>query len=380
MVFLRRERELTPYRLGLGLVEALGVSAVESIADIQRSDNALCASNVQYKPRHSQLAKRQSPTFMRGVCSHLLEQLAVKALHFSPDSVFARCERIELQDGTRCALKPSLSEYYPGRFTRVSPAAVELHVSLDLLTEQPCEITLTPDVHSEAQNSPALEWLNNALVMGDRVDFKKAYLRAVAHHGGSFIIKGKANMAPTIITALTDDGVKRKRGENKSLKDIRAKLLKSKTMDMDVQWPDKAEAIESRMRVSWNKQTKAYQSLLTNLPRDEFSVQQVMEAYCLRWQIELSFQQWKSYANLHAFGTRNRAIAEGLIWASLCSAIMKRYCAILAQALTSSPLSTREAAVCLRHVLPAIFLRSIESLAHADTTRATGFEVLGEER
>ena len=56
-------------------------------------------------------------------------------------------------------------------------------------------------------------------------------------------------------------------------------------------------------------QTKAYQTLMTNLPRDEFSVQQVMDAYRLRWQIELLFKEWKSYANLHAFGTSNPAIA-----------------------------------------------------------------------
>ena len=367
--FCRRERELTPYRLCLGLVEAMGVSQVVRIADIQRSYNALRAGNVQYKPLHNQLAKPQFPTFMRHVCTHLLQQLTVKALHFSPGSAFARFKRIELQDGTSFALKPSLSEYYPGRFTRYSPAAVELHVSLDLLTEQPREITLTPDVHSEAQYLPAPESLNNCLVMGDRGYFKKDYLRDVAHHGGSFIIKGKANMSPTIIAAWTDDGVSRKRWENKSLKAIRAKLLKSKPMDMDVQWPDKAGVISCRMIVSWNPQTKAYQYLLTNLPRNEFSVQQVTDAYRLRWQIELLFKEWKSYANLHAFGTSNPAIAEGLIWASLCAAIMKRYCAIMAQTLSSSPLSTRKAAMCLRHVLPAIF-RALLNHSRTLTQRA----------
>ena len=295
--------------------------------------------------------------FIRGLCTHLLRQLAVNALHLSPDSVFARFERIELQDGTSFALKPILSESYPGRFTRVSPAAVEVHVSLDLLTEQPREITLTSDVHSEAQYMPAPESLNNCLVVSDRDYFKKSYFRDVAHHDGSFIIKGKVNMNPTIITALTDDGVTRKRWENKSLEDIRAKLLKSKTMDMDVQWPDKIRAIASRMIVSLNPGTKAYQYLMTNFPRDEFSVQQVMDAYRLRWQIELLFKKWKLYANLHAFGTSNPAISKRLIWASLYSAIMKRYCVIMAQPLTPSLLSTRKAAVCLRHVLLDIFTR-----------------------
>jgi hypothetical protein len=175
--FYRRERELTPYRLCLGLIEVVGLSEVENIANIRRSYNVLCVSNVQYKPLHNQLVKRWFPTFMRGVCSHLLEQLAVKALHFSADSVFARFERIEWQDGTSFALKSSRSEYYLRRFTGSVPA-VELHVSLDLLTEQPREITLTLDVHSEAQYFPAPESFNNCLMMGERGYFKKTYRRA----------------------------------------------------------------------------------------------------------------------------------------------------------------------------------------------------------
>ncbi len=132
--FCKREREITPYRLCLGLVEVMGLSKIESIADIHRSFNALCRTDVQYKPFHNQLAKKQFPEFMRLTCERLLEQLACEALHFSADSPFARFERIELQDGTSFAVKSTLSKHFPGRFTKVSPAGVELHVTLDLLS------------------------------------------------------------------------------------------------------------------------------------------------------------------------------------------------------------------------------------------------------
>jgi len=163
---------------------------------------------------------------MRLICERFMEHLACSALHFSDDSPFACFEHIELQDGTSFALKPSLSEYCPGRFTRVSPAAVELHVTLDLLTEQPSCIVLTPDTDSEAQYLPSAQTLGKTLLMGDRGYFKKTYLRDVAAHGGSFIIKGKANMCPTVIRAISADGKRRKCWENKSLKDIKARLLK----------------------------------------------------------------------------------------------------------------------------------------------------------
>lgn len=353
--FCKRERDITPYRLSLGLVEVMGLSKIESIADIHRAFNALCHTDVQYKPFHNQLAKRQFPEFMRVLCERFLEQLACEALHFSADSPFARFERIELQDGTSFALKSTLSEHFPGRFTKVSPAGVELHVTLDLLSEQPSCIVLTPDTDSEAQYLPSAETLGNSLVMGDRGYFKKAYLRDVDQHGGSYIIKGKANMTPTVVTAFTADGVRRKRWENKSLKDIRAKLVKMQPMDMDVTWPDKAGPIRCRMIVSWNPETRTYQYLLTNLAREEFSIEHILDAYRLRWQIELLFKEWKSYSNLHAFNTSNPYLAEGLIWASLCSAILKRYCAHMTQKVSSVPISTRKVAMCLYHVLPAIF-------------------------
>lgn len=284
-----------------------------------------------------------------------MAHLAGEALRFSPASPFARFERIELQDGTSFAVKSTLSKHFPGRFTKVSPAAVELHVTLDLMSEQPSCIVLTPDTDSEAQYLPAADTLENCLVMGDRGYFKKAYLREVDQHGGFFIVKGKANMTPTVITAVTADGVKHKRWENKYLKDIKAKLSKTQPMDMEVEWADKAGPIRCRMIVSWSPETKAYQYLLTNLPRDEFSLNDILDAYRLRWQIELLFKDWKSHSNLHGFDTSNPYLAEGLIWAALCAAILKRHCALMAQEIAQTPISTSKVAMCSYHVLPAIF-------------------------
>ena len=52
--------------------------------------------------------------------------------------------------------------------------------------------------------------------------------------------------------------------------------------------------------------------LVTNLARSRFSAEQVGQLYRLRWQVELLFKEWKSYANLHAFDTSKAGIAERL--------------------------------------------------------------------
>ncbi len=348
-------RDITPYRLSLGLVEVFATSKVETIADMHRAFNARCRTDVQYKPFHNQLAKSQFPDFMRVMCARSLEQLACEALRFTEASPFARFERIELQDGTSFAVKSTLREMFPGRFKKVSPAAVELHVTLDLLSEQASSIVLTPDTDSEAHYLPDPESLAACLVMGDRGYFKKEYLRDVAAHGGSFIIKGKASMNPKVVFAASEDGVQRKSWCNKGLRDIRGKLLKSQRMDMDVEWRLQGSPFRCRLIVSWNPETKAYQYLLTNLSRAEFSIDDIVDGYRLRWQIELMFKEWKSHANLRAFDTSNPSIAEGLIWSSLCAAILKRYCAHRAQRFVHLPISTQKVAKCIQYVLRDIF-------------------------
>jgi hypothetical protein len=66
-------------------------------------------------------------------------------------------------------------------------------------------------------------------------------------------------------------------------------------------------------------------------------------------------RSWKSYANLHQFDTANPHIAAGLIWASLCAAVLKRFLAHAAQRVGAGPaISTRRVAMCAHHFLAAV--------------------------
>ena len=82
----------------------------------------------------------------------------------------------------------------------------------------------------------------------------------------------------------------------------------------------------------------------------------VSRLYRFRWQIELLFKEWKSYANLHKFNTANEHIAAGLIWASLCAAVLKRFMAHAAQLVGGKPISTRRVAMCSGHIIDEIFM------------------------
>ena len=79
-----------------------------------------------------------------------------------------------------------------------------------------------------------------------------------------------------------------------------------------------------------------------------------------RWQVELLFKEWKSYANLHAFDTEKAAIVEGLIWSAIAAAALKRFLAYMTQLLAEVPMSTRKVAMCAVHVLSNI-VRALQS-------------------
>ena len=213
-------------------------------------------------------------------------------------------------------------------------------------------VTLTPDKESEVHHAPAPNTMRGGLFLGDRMFFIKAYLAKIIARSGSFIVKAKGIINPIIRHAYTLEGGELKRFGNQPLKTLKSKVSKYKALDLEVVWEGELEA---RLIVTWDAKNKRPRYLVTHLPRADFTLEQVGDAYRLRWQVELMFKEWKSYTSLHPFDTSKANIAEGLIGAALCAAILKRYCAHLAQRLGQVPFSTRKVAMCLHHVLSDIF-------------------------
>ena len=117
--YCQRERVVTPFRLMLALVSTLCAGKVETLADIQRSFNALFGASLAYKPFHNRLAKRGFAEFMRACVERLLEKLVLDVLKVKDGQAFSEFRRIVIQDGSSFAVKDTLSaEYtfypYPG--------------------------------------------------------------------------------------------------------------------------------------------------------------------------------------------------------------------------------------------------------------------------
>ena len=358
----RRERIITPFRLGLALTATCASQRVETLADFHRGFNALWGTSITYKAFYNQVAKPHFADFARTMAERLIGEMTLKVLGFQKGQAFAEFHHIVIQDGSSFAIHDGLREVFPGRFKAVQPAAVELHATMDLLCDAPTTVVLTPETTNEQAFLPEPATLTGSLLLADRGYIDLGYLRRVAQARGFFIIRAKAGMNPQVVEALREDGKRLCSLRNKPLQAIHAQLPKRQRVDLVVQWQVDGHPLCLRLIISWNRRTKSFCYFLTNLPPKRYPIEVICRAYKWRWQVQLLFKEWKSYANLHAFDTEKPAIVEGLIWAAIAAAALKRLLAHMTQLLVKVPMSTRKVAMGAVHVLGRI----VEALKTGD--------------
>lgn len=341
----KRLRTVTPFRLVAALVVAFAVGATETIADLRREFNFQNRTAVAYKPFYLRLARRAFAKFMRAVVLRLLNRFAMRVLKPGAGSPLARFEDIIIQDGSSFAIKPVLSGAFPGRFKTVEPAAVEIHVTFSSFGDEAIEAHVSPDTTAERHFLPSPKQLARKLLLADRGYPSLPYFKALTAAGASFVMRLTRSWKPRVVAVST--------GGRLVPLDAPVPLTQFLSqhpgcmLDLDVEAGSKKKAVRFRMAVVPGK-GKHPAWMATNLPRDGFPPELVAELYRLRWQIELLFKEWKSYANLRRFDTGNKHIVRGLIWASLAAAILKRFVAHSAEAETKVMMSTRTVAMCAR--------------------------------
>ena len=71
------------------------------------------------------------------------------------------------------------------------------------------------------------------------------------------------------------------------------------------------------VRVRIEGKDKEYESLITNLDRNEFSIKDIKELYKLRWDIEVSYRHLKYSVDLNALHSKRRDFIRQEIWARM---------------------------------------------------------------
>jgi hypothetical protein len=304
---------------------------------------------VAYKAFYNRLARDGFAAFMRGMCARLSERLSLQTLTPEGQTAVARFKDIVIHDGSSFALKPVLRTVFPGRCTTRRPAAVEVHATYSGFADEISAVQIAPDQDAERPFLPDPATLTDRLLLADRGYPSVPYFEAVQAQGGAFLVRLTRSYDPWVRMAWVD----RRRVTVPARMRLSRFLVQhaQREVDLDVAFERGAHRVGFRV-LALPGRDRAMTRLCTNLLRTPFSTALVGRLYRFRWQIELCFKEWKSYANLHKFDTANAHVAEGLIWASLCAAILKRFLAHAAQlAGQGVAISTRRVAMCACHIL-----------------------------
>lgn len=369
--FVQRQRKVTALSIVVAFLVTLGGQSAGLISDVLRTLNEQTEQKLKYKPFWNRLAKRSFVAFMRGLFEQLCQEMSLRILECAVGGRAKPFSVILIDDGCSFALADGLRHIFPGRFTKIKPAAVELHAHMNLLTGNLQRVTLAPDKEAERQFLPAPESLpKNSLSLRDRGYMDVPYLERLNKHGAFLIYRARTDINPTIVRVVRGMPPKKARSwEGKRLQGFKSAMPR-RDVELVVCWPrPEGRSCDLRLVIRYNppkpeapkrirtkgktKQRSTSESwtwLLTNLPAST-SAWAVGQLYRLRWQIELVFKELKSYANLHALQSEQPQIVEGFIWASLCVAFLKRAVAHMAQLLLHRPVSTQLVAMAGPHIV-----------------------------
>ena len=317
--FTQRERDVNGFNMVNALIESAGDAKIESLADIGRQFNALTDNSLAAKPFHNQLKKDSLEKLMHQLTGQALNKWCNQYYQL-PEHYQQYFKSIYLHDGSTLSLHPELQDIFPGRFTKTSPAAIELHVTMDLLNQSIETVTIDADKESERQFLPQATTLSQSLLLTDAGYFEHDYLNQIDDNDGYFACRAGVNINPKVLSGIRCDGQAIKIKKASRLKTIRGKLPTDQSFELSVQWNEKIY----RLIGFFNHDKKKFSFIVTNLPSAQFDQIEIGKLYRLRWQIELLFKEWKSHNNLKKFNTKNSTIIYTLIWASLLAITLKR--------------------------------------------------------
>ena len=318
--FTKRERNITAFQLVTAIICALGDKNTDYLSDLLRYFNRLTEQKVRYKPFHNQLSKPELALLMREVTDKVFTHWVNNVLQYKKGH-FSKFNKVFIQDGSSFSVKDCLSNIWPGRFTKTSPAAVELHATINLKNGGFESASITPDTFSERGEMPTVMELKGNLFLADRGYYSADFILKLDKAGGHYVLRAKGLKRVLIHSAVRQDGKQLIKKKSPKLSVLQNRLPKRQAVDMDVEI--KGEIV--RLIAYWSVKEKRHTYLITNLKRDEFSMVDISNIYRMRWQVEILFKECKSHNSLHGFNTQSATLQESLIWGSLIATTLKRF-------------------------------------------------------
>ena len=198
--FIVRHRLIKPLDLIIAFIACLGGDGcLTTQADLYRKFIEMTGLNISDHSWREQVKKTSLPRLIFWLWLRCLDAFSRKVISFEPSTPFSEFQHIWLHDGSSQAIYDELKDVLPERFNKVSPAAIEMHATVDLLEDSFVRVQMTEDTRSERACLPALHSsLKQTLILIDAGYFELEYFGAVDDREGCFLCRAPQSINPVI--------------------------------------------------------------------------------------------------------------------------------------------------------------------------------------
>jgi hypothetical protein len=282
----RRQRVITPFRLGLARTATCASPRVDTLAAFHRGFHALFATTMTDNAFSNPLATPHCAPCMGTMASRLSGDMTLKVLGGEKGRACAAFRHMVMQDGRSCALHDAWRAVLPGRVKGITPAAGARHTTMDWRCAAPTTVVLTPDTARAQPFFPEPAARRARLLLADRGSLDLYSRRRVQAEGGSCIRRAKAGLHPQVVEAWRADGLRLRALRTKPRKVLHATRPTRHRVALVVVGQVEEHPLRLRRRISGNRPTQACCYVWTNLPAKRSHLDLISRAYQGRWQVE----------------------------------------------------------------------------------------------
>ena len=330
--FVERYRKLDPVAFLLTLVLDTGPEIERTLDGLRHAYNARITDDpiLSYNGFYQRFTP-ELVEFLRLCVAYALAHLAAQpGNRLTPK--LARFSDILIQDSTVIRLCAALAHVDPATRARGAAAGVKVATLLSARANGPQRLELTGETTPEIDTLKVGPWVKGSILLTDLGFYKHQGFARIEENGGYFLSRLKGNANPTFVRSLTVHRGRAIELEGKTWKEV-APRLPREALDAEVEIAfsrrgyrgrRSGDTLTARLVAVWDEEHREYHAYLTNLPTDVLNAEEVAELYRVRWCVELRFKEGKGLFQLDRVRTKNRWVAEALIWTGWLSLIASR--------------------------------------------------------
>jgi len=328
--FVKRERKIDPVAFLLALTLDFGISLQRSLALLKRGYEERAQVALAYSSFHARFTP-ELVRFLRLCVAHALTQLkeADGRLLAERLSVF---EDILIKDSSVVRLHAKLASLWPATRSKKVAAGLKVDTLLSVRAHGPKTLALVGERTHDVKLLRPGPWVRNRLLLFDLGYYSHRLFAKIGENGGSFLTRVKGSADPVFVRSLQVHRGRAVDLEGHRLSEVLPRLDRG-VLDAEVEiafrrrvyrGTSHGDTLVCRLVGVWDEEHHEYHLYLTNVGTEALTAEEVAELYSLRWQIELTFKELKSYYALDQISTAKPEAVEALLWASLLTLIISR--------------------------------------------------------